>query len=68
MGWEGVRWVGSHRQVKAKLIFKLKKKCCAISDLDWHNSQGRPGLLLETHTLLLMPLRGHRGHKCILGV
>ena len=40
-GWEAVGGL--------KQTFKLKGQCCAISnDPDWHNLQGRPGLLLES--------------------
>ena len=35
----------------------------SVGDPDWHNSQYRPGLLLELIWHPLMPLRGHIGHE-----
>ena len=35
----------------------------SVGDPGWHNPQGRPGLLLAPHAVLLIPLRGHTGHE-----
>ena len=40
-GWEAVGGL--------KQTFKLEGQCCAsVSDPDWHNSQGTPGLPLKS--------------------
>ena len=35
----------------------------SVGDPDGHNLLGGPGLSLVSHAVLLMPLRGHKGHE-----
>ena len=49
MGWGG--WwprVRSCRQAKANIQTQMAVLCQSIGDPDWHNSQGMPGLPLES--------------------
>ena len=46
-GW-GRRGVGSHRRAKSKHSNTNGSAVPSVSDPGWHNSQGRPGLLLES--------------------
>ena len=46
MEWE-MKQVGSPRPVKVKHSDTNNSAVPSISDLHWHNSQGRPGLLLK---------------------
>ena len=52
--------MGSQRWGKANIWTQNS----SLGDLNWHNSQGNPGMLLEaTHVMLCMPLRGHTNHE-----
>ena len=61
--WDG-RWgqVGSRRWAKANIYMQTAVLCHQYIDgLDWHNSQGRPGLLLES---VWHPMQSY---KCLSG-